>query len=106
MSFDHKKPHGTVWGVHNASYVQNGVLYDCDFNPVEETAPEDGQVDATAACMLREMLEAGSINRRMIVEESERRGISWIDVEAAKIDLGVMEVAAGRGFVWRFKDYE
>jgi hypothetical protein len=109
MKLDLTKPHGTVWGVHEAVYEQGGTLFGADGEPLgvrsvtqaltptadEQDAPAETGVKAAIQAFLKHHLAGGPVAKNNLYRESQTEGFVFADVksEAADMRIGITKKA-------------
>jgi hypothetical protein len=115
MKLDLTKPHGTVWGVHEAMYEQGGTLFGADGEPLgatedsaapkahqdpaEEPAP-DGVKSAIQA-FLRVQLAGGPVAKNNLYRESQTEGFVFADVKSEAADMRIGITKKGGIEMWQ-----
>jgi hypothetical protein len=109
MKLDLTKPHGTVWGVHEAVYEQGGMLFGADGEPLGaraeakalvpvnalDNAPVESSVKQAIQDFLKHHLSGGPVSKNNLYRESQTEGFVFADVksEAADMRIGITKKA-------------
>ena len=109
QKFDATKPHGTVFGHHEAQYVQNNVLYDATGEEIITDASTTSSTatttqDDAAGFFLRNVLSGGPVLQGNIKRESEDAGLNWADVQDAALNLNVQKIKQGAASIWKLTE--
>jgi len=106
MKFDPKKPHGVITNHEWARFEQDGVLYDCQGEPMDQIQPEivetiekdEPEVIASAEKkdfqlnqaqdFLKNILADGPLARSVLFKECQSNNQSWEKVKTAFANLG------------------
>jgi hypothetical protein len=117
MKFDSKKPHGVITNHPWARFEQNGILYDCQGQPMDQLITEENVTEEeqsiesndddfslkNAKEFLLNILANGALARSVIFKECNANNQNWESVKTAFADLGG-EVFYRRNVIhWKLK---
>ena len=115
--FDHKKPHGTIYGAENgARYEQGGKFYTAAYKPLNQPEPVAKKVKATAEAtdpndplrdsktFLMNVLRENPLSKSVVYRETESNNQSWPKVREASLALGIVVYKQGSTEMWRLPD--
>ena len=90
QKLDTKRPYGTVYGHAEASYEQDGKLFDGGGDVLEQTTRIDTvRVDVDPVEWLSTLLAGGAVSQPTIVKQADIVGLSWHSVSNAGNKLNV-----------------
>lgn len=105
---DTNKSYGTVYGHINASYEQNGVLFDAAGNSLsgdklKSTIPDNDEGKLTdEKTFLLNILVGGAVLQSNIKTQSEEVGLIWSEILTTAADMKITKTKVkGGGTLWR-----
>ena len=115
MKLDTSKPHAVVYGHLEASYEQNGILYDGGGNPLQPPKPEQAKAKAkeiivehdgveNAKEFLKNILKQGPLSKSTVFKTAEDNNQKWEHVKDAASLLNIAKVHAKGLEVWKLSD--
>jgi hypothetical protein len=115
-----KAPYGAVYGHDTASYEQNGVLYDAEFNPLtplskkeaaKPTSEEPTLKQELASPKLRDaeeflknILQHNPLSKAVVYKEAESNNQNWDTVKDAFISLGIIKIVLKGTELWKLPE--
>lgn len=108
MILDKKRSFAHIYGHPNASYEQDGKLFngagvEVKFVDVPHFE-EDSNESVPAEVFLKNLLHDTSMSKSKIANIAESSGVSWIDIETASVALNVFKKRQGVGEIWKLTD--
>jgi hypothetical protein len=110
-SIDMSKPYGQIWGHSQASYEQDGVLYDGSGHALQAAKPEPKprdqakvEVANAAESFLKNLLKEGPMNKSNIFVECENAQQNWDAVKNAANSLNVKQYRLGKADMWKLTE--
>ena len=107
QKLDTKRPHGHIWGHPQASYEQDGKLFDGAGEILTGEAPMppapkvDMPKDALEIAFLKGLLAGGPMQQATIKRESENEHLIWTDILTAATKLPIEKYKQGTSNMWK-----